>query len=480
MAGWNPAAAAWNAAKSLAGFVGYDAVTSKGRRKSPDGVLRSEDAELNRTERRKMLSSARDINRNFSIAAWAVRKHLDYVTSFNFQPKGPHAYWLAKFVKEWSRPENFDLTGRHPLRRFIRIAEARRIIDGDCGLLKLNTGHVQAIEGDRICTPYGGPPPGVPYEQILHGVQVDDVGRAVAYCVCKRGRVTDWGQLGTDFSFEKLVDAKHLLLHAHYDRFDQVRGISPLAPALNNLRDVYEGLDYILMKLKLQQLFGLVLRRGDPASIMRDQYEAWQEAGENQDYSKIRLNGVNILDLDVGDDAEFLESKTPANETQAFIQQMIQITLKALDIPFSFYAENYSNYSGSRQALLQYEQSASAARSDIRDLLDALLAWRLQLAELNGEIPNDVVLSALAWEWIASGLPWIDPLKEVNAQVAALNAGITSRTRICRENGQDFYQIADERREEDAYLKEHGIVTNTEQDPALVRELTLQGVREDG
>lgn len=469
--------AAWSGVKSVAGFA-YDAVVSKGRRKAPDGVLRSEDAELNRSERRKLLSSARDINRNFSIAAWAVRKHLDYVTTFNFQPKTglkAHDRWLADFVKRTSKPQHCDIARRHPLRRFMRIAEARRVIDGDCGLLKTRTGHLQAIEGDRICTPYGGPPVGVPADQILHGVQVGDSGQAVAYCICRRGRITDWGQRGTDFQFERLVPAEHLWLHAHFDRFDQVRGISPIASALNNLRDVYEGLEYILMRLKLQQLFGLVMYRGDPSSITREA----NGQDETQDYSTVQLNGTRILDLDIGDRAEFLESKAPASETQAFIEQMIAIVLKSLDIPYSFYSENFSNYSGSRQALLQYEQSASNSREDVRDRYDDRLEWRLRVAELQDEVPAGLKVSDLAWEHVAAGLPWIDPLKEVQADVAGLNAGIRSRTRICRERGEDFFTIADELKREADYLAELGLSTTTEQDPALTAAL-LTGTSHNG
>jgi hypothetical protein len=37
------------------------------------------------TERRKLISAGRDIHRNFSLAAWMLRKHLDYVSSFTFQ-----------------------------------------------------------------------------------------------------------------------------------------------------------------------------------------------------------------------------------------------------------------------------------------------------------------------------------------------------------------------------------------------------------
>ena len=67
------------------GSSGYDATKEKNRRAAPTGLLRSEDAELPATERRKLISAGRDIHRNFSLAAWMLRKHLDYVSSFSFQ-----------------------------------------------------------------------------------------------------------------------------------------------------------------------------------------------------------------------------------------------------------------------------------------------------------------------------------------------------------------------------------------------------------
>ena len=72
-------------------LFGYDAVESKNRRQAPTGRLRSEDKELLPQQRRKLTSAARDIHRNFTIAAWAIRKHLDYVSTFSFQSGTGHA-----------------------------------------------------------------------------------------------------------------------------------------------------------------------------------------------------------------------------------------------------------------------------------------------------------------------------------------------------------------------------------------------------
>jgi hypothetical protein len=43
----------------------YDAVQAKNKRSAPIGILRTEDAELTPTDRRKMLSAARTLHRNF-------------------------------------------------------------------------------------------------------------------------------------------------------------------------------------------------------------------------------------------------------------------------------------------------------------------------------------------------------------------------------------------------------------------------------
>jgi hypothetical protein len=46
-----------------------------------------------------------------------------------------------------------------------------------------------------------------------------------------------------------------------FDRFDQLRGISPLAAAINTLRGTYEGFDYALAKAKVAQMFALAFYR---------------------------------------------------------------------------------------------------------------------------------------------------------------------------------------------------------------------------
>jgi capsid protein len=72
---------------------------------------------------------------------------------------------------------------------------------------------------------------------------------------------------------------------------------------------------------------------------------------------------------------------------------------------------------------------------------------------------------------VATGLPWIDPLKEVQANVSALGAALTSRTRVLKEMGIEFEQVAQELASENELLTTLGLPVNTSPDNSLIREL---------
>lgn len=431
---------------------GYDAIKATNKRQAPNSVLRSEDAELTQGQRAKLISAGRELHRNFALLGWAVRKHLDYVSTFGFQAKGNREEANKKieaFVKKWSAKENFDIAERHGLDRFIRLAEEARLVDGDIVIAKMTSGHVQAIEGDRIRNPIGDHFNWESSERLYNGVVTNEYGKALRYAVNRRGSSGPLVGMSSTFVFERFLDYSDVFHHAYFTRFDQTRGVSPLAAAYNSLRDLYESFDYALAKMKVSQLLGLIIYSDAQESV--GETEENEVEGEDEEGTPSPKYAVDLgkstfkMELDGKDRAEFIESKSPSTEFQTFTQSMIAIVLKALDIPYSFYAENFSNYSGSRQALLQYEQSAEQRRKENRDLLNNLTAWRLKKAiDENDPDLEGVTVDDLAWEWVAAALPWIDPMKETAANSAAVDRGFTSTVRVCKEQGLDAFEIAKE------------------------------------
>lgn len=465
-------------------YSGYDATKPKGRRQAPSGLVRDEDRELPVASRRALVSATRDIHRNFAICAWAIRRHLDYVTKFRFKATTADKVLNKKIellIAEAGKKENFDVAGRHSLARAARMSEARKIVDGDIAWYKLRNGQTQVIEGDRIASPYAGLPAYINAVDVNRGIINNEIGKVLGYILCCRARTNDIGYTGQDLQFEALLPARLVYLHASYDlgRFDQIRGISPLASAYNSFRDVYEGIDYALAKMKVSQIFGIKVTR-DAAPEAEGFGETLEELPDGQalegnafiddarnrtehiasaqpKYSVDPGRGPFMLDLDGGDDANIMEAHTPSAELQSFLPFVISIALKSLDIPFSWYDEAYVNFSGGKQASINYEKSAEQKRADMQELLNDWTKWRLGIMQDDGdlEVPAG---TALLWEWQPAGTPWLDPLKEAVGNIATIGAGLESAITVVEETtGRPAREILEENAEFLAMCDELGL-----------------------
>lgn len=430
---------------------GYDAINDRGRRRAPRSRVWHVDDLTSQVQRRSLIATAQDIERNFAVAAWAVRKHLDFVSSFTFRSKtGDDRVdeQVTRLVTTASKRENFDASNRHRRSRFIRILEARKCVDGDVGIYLLSDGTVQAIEADRIQNPTVNVPRDFNLDDFRHGVRVDRYGAARAYSVCNRER-------NGQYSPAAIIPERWMLMHACYERFDQVRGVSPITAALNTFRDVYENFDYALAKAKIQQLFGLVITSEgdsiDPKTEVQD---------EDSEHYKVNFGrGPFKLELEPGEDAKFLDANQPSSEFQQFTAIMIAIAIKSLDIPFSFFDESFTNFYGSRGGLIQYLKSCKSKRDDLVELLDAWLRWRLILYVLDGSLvlPAGMRVDDLKWEWRPDGVPWWDPGKEVKGQAMAIACGLTTFERASLESdGGDVYENIDANAAVLKYAQEKG------------------------
>lgn len=434
----------------------YDAVSGGKRRKSVAGSSQSEDRLLLTNSRKRLAGNARDLNRNFAIVAWAIRRHLDYVTQFQFhgntKDRGFNAE-LERVVDTFARKRRFDAAGRHGLPMMLRLLESHSSLDGDNGWLKLADGTVQGIEHDRVRNPQ---PMTSTVNEWTHGIQTDKRSRALNYAVHKR-------TTGGTFEFERIVPAYNMLWHGYFGRYDQVRGISPITSSLNLFRDVHENFDYALAKAKLTQIFALAILRSAGAEGSTGKISGGEDEDGNEDKSDYDIkfgDGPIVVDLDHGDSLQAIESQQPSAEFQNFNLAVMMAALKGLDIPFSFYDEGHTNFFGSKGAWFHYERSCKFKRDQLAELLDSWTLWRTQLAILDGELklPRGKVITDIDWLWVPRGMPWWDPAKEIRGDVMAIGAGLDNPQRICRERDRgDFYDNIDKTAEAIGYAKSKGV-----------------------
>ena len=447
--------------------IGYDATNPKGNRRSPGARVLSEDGELRDLARRLLTTTNRDLVRNFAIAGFMVRKHLDYVSTFRFRAKTGNKDLdreIQSLMEWWARPENCDSCGRHSLQDLMRMWESHRTIDGDCLINRVKTGKLQTIEGDRIQT-FGG----IPFSElgiddpqwVINGVWVNEYFKSLGYMVFRR--LPGWNGM----EFDRMIPARFADLFGYYGRTDQVRGISPLASAANTLRDVYESFDYAILKAKVSQFFAMQVTRS-----AADQFGEVEEVegddlnpdGTPKKRYDVRLGTAPTLtEMDPGDEIKVIESQTPSTQFQGFTAVMIMVAMKSLDLPFSFFDESHTNFAGSRMAGIQYQESASIKRHRLKQLLDKITAWRLGLFIADGDLvlPKGFSPSDLKWNWTHSGVPLFDPMKETAADVAAVNAGFASPQHIHAMRGTDFEAAVDEIAEAQAYAELKGVILST-------------------
>jgi capsid protein len=376
-----------------------------------------------------MIGNGQNLHRNFSMVAWAVRKHLDYNTDFNFQVRTESDELNAQIEKlmwEWQLPYNCDASARFTFPQLIRMAEARRTIDGDFFFLKRNNGTLNAVEADLIQDPEFIPNDG---QRWFNGGRVNKDGRPVSWGLYSR-------ELYGKYKYLRNVPAKNMVHLCAYDRFDQVRGISPLTSAYNSFRDCYEGVDYALAKMKVEQLFAMVVHSTSGSGT--GEYTRQGDGTYEVDFGK----GPVKLEMDADDDAKFLTSDNPGSNTQEFIQLVLSMAVKSLDLPMCFIDESHTNFFGSKSAFMLYDRSCKPKRDVMRETLRKITVWKLQQWIIEGKLslPEGQTVLDLPFEWVHVGMPWWDPQKEISGDLMAMQAGLDTPQRICKERGRGEFE----------------------------------------
>lgn len=313
------------------------------------------------------------------------------------------------------------------------------MLDGDVGLLRLRSGHCQIIGSDLIKDP--------PKQEAdkrfewVDGVQIDYAGLPRQYAIHGRKKG------GSGSEWQRNVPSQNFALYGCFDRdaADQIRGISPIVASLNQFRDVYENIDFAQVKAKLSQLFALALLRKSEAQGLNEalptsEEQAIQdgEACEDSASSPREFDlsgGPTVLDLDPDEDVKLIESNTPATEFQTFMETVLAMALKCLDIPYSFYNERFTNYSGSRTAWLHYERACGDRRADQIELRRRWTIWQFQKWIADGDLvlPSRMALTDVPFLWVPRGMPWWKPSEEIVGDIKAIAGGMDNIDRVCQE-----------------------------------------------
>ena len=416
---------------------------------------------LGQSARKSAIGNTRDLRRNFAVAAWGIRKHLDYVSDFRFKAMGDDEQlkeYLSRNVAKWSNKSQFDQSGRFNLKKALRLMEASRFVDGDVFAYKLRNGKVQLIEADRVKNMKKDGDTEPKNKSWVQGLLIDDATQRI-----EKVRVGKRDSSG-NVSFLADLNKRDVLHLAYVERIDQWRGISPLLSGMSIFQDQAEASEYALAKLKISQLFGIAFHR-DGDESMGDMMNNGTSLDDVLDPADINPAGYDVnlgkgpfqLDLDPGDKVDLLESQNPSNQAQDYMLMMIEMALKTLDFPVNFYDESKANFAGSRGAMINYRKSTLSKKADLIEFLNSWFMWKIDWAIANGDTYLAEQKENIRFEWVSSGFEWWDTLKQAKGAREMISMGLDSPQRVAKEIGTDFYENINELAAAKKYAEEKGV-----------------------
>lgn len=267
------------------------------------------------------------------------------------------------------------------------------------------------------------------------------------------------------------ADICHLFIS---DRPGQTRGVPWLHAVINRVRQMGAFEEAKITTARAQALINAFIVTPDPENLVLG------DRDEKGDRSWDLDSGEAIV-LQPGESVQPFVPSSPSDNGSEFIKSLMRSAAIATGISYEAFTGDFSStsYSSARTALLQERDCYQVLQSwFINNFLIPLYEEWLDLAVLSGRVKIDDYFQNRSHyckpKFTSRGWPWVDPLKEVNANVTAVKAGFKTLTDIASESGKDFEEIVKTRRRELDLLAQYNISLETEvqavEEPVIMTE----------
>ena len=241
----------------------------------------------------------------------------------------------------------------------------------------------------------------------------------------------------------KRVPTDNILHLKLADRIKQARGVTKLAAVIRRLSDIKDYEDSERIAAKVAANLTAYIKRTIP-ELMPDGYSYPLEAAEAPAGPRAFPTQPAMVfdDLRPGEDVGVIDSKRPNPNVETFRGGQLRAASAGLGVSYSSLARDYNGtYSAQRQELVEQQS--------YYELLTALFVgqfvrpvWQRFVSEavLAGAIraPADLNPATLVKaSYRGPAMLWIDPVKEIEAQVLAVDNTLTSPQQIIRKRGDN-------------------------------------------
>jgi capsid protein len=351
--------------------------------------------------------------------------------------------WFAR----WAGSLGADRMGRRTFWQMLHAIAQVPLFQGDGLWLKLRTGELQWIEGERIVNKDNAL---IDRGDMVGGVELDR-GRIVRYHVAQWANATaGTGAYAT--STTTPIDARNAIFVANLadDGLNQVRSVAALHAGIETLCLIEEMEYNASVAGAMAAIFGLIIKSEQPAATQ----QAMEAATEQDEDDATRPNQIAlrpgmVQHLGLGESVEQVKAEQPNLNVPEFTTRLAEKVAADVGIAQAFSHLNMKGMTASNaRALLAIQGSVLAlAFSQIESIIGQVWTWRIGKAIEDGELPYAADFDRV--NVVPRAMPQVDMNADIDASVKLMDNNLSSAQRETERLGTgDHAAILTERGQE--------------------------------
>ena len=320
--------------------------------------------------------------------------------------------------------------------------------------------------------------------EVRGGVEVDEGGAAVAYHLYLRNPTDYLYRFGL---YSKRIDRERTYHYFKQERVLQTRGVSPIAPVLQDIRDLSSNKDAVMMRTRMEACIGAVIKRPAIASTGFAPLLPTASGDSTITSSGMRLTDFTpgmVPELLPGEDIQFNTPQSPGNGYEPFTTIGVRGIGAGSGMSFGqVMRQSDGNYSSARQDMLEDRKEWEPEQELlVDDLIRPIYEKWFNFAAMEGRFDGVEGFSMGEYladptrftsaDFIPPAQTWIDPEKEANGFAVMLKNRLITREEIVAARGGRFYQTIQKLAAEKAETDELGLgLPENEMDRSELRNL---------
>lgn len=364
--------------------------------------------------------------------------------------------------KKWCKKQNCDVTGQQSFNQIIRMAVARKKIDGGILFVKRYTKEgflpfqLQMIEVDELDNMQTTPKK--KGNKVAGGIEYNAYNKAQGYYI------RQYGIDGYSLMEPVYIESKDVIFYFTKKRPTQLREISDVTHTIPRIRDANEFMVAVSVKERIAACLSVFIKKVLPTTGVG----GIGRTGGNNNEQRTSYEGKTITpgmikELNAGDEIQVVNPAGQSADASIFTKLQQRLIGAGQGISYEAISRDMSEctYSSARQGLIEDDLTYKEESEILIEIMTEIYETFLISAVLAGVIVipdfwdnKDIYMSH---EWIQAPRAWIDPAKESNANKTAMASGQKTFKQIAAENGRDWREQIDDMVEVIEYGKSKGI-----------------------